>query len=141
MLCIHRIPFVQTLSLSLSLQNMSSTMRCVRELAESANLTSIPSSYAHSAQTNASEPGVSIPIVDLSLLASGDSEAIEDLDKACKDWGFFMVHIHHYYCLVMYINTFLFRDMVGFLAVPNVSLGCFCSESATLRCICYLSRL
>lgn len=81
---------------------MSSAMICVKELAESANLTSIPSTYAHSSQTNASEPGVSIPIVDLSLLASGDSKAITDLDDACKDWGFFMVHIHHYHCLIYY---------------------------------------
>ncbi|KAH6823548.1 hypothetical protein C2S53_012310 [Perilla frutescens var. hirtella] len=78
------------------------TITCVKQLAESANLTSIiPSNYAYftnSAETKASEPGDSIPIIDLSLLTSDNpdhkSTAIRDLDNACRDWGFFMVVNH-----------------------------------------------
>ncbi|KAH6833260.1 hypothetical protein C2S53_018094 [Perilla frutescens var. hirtella] len=66
------------------------TITCVKHLAESANLTSIiPSNYAYytnSAQTKASDPGDSIPIIDLSLLTSDNpdhkSTAIRDLDNA-----------------------------------------------------------
>ncbi|KAL8536232.1 hypothetical protein ACS0TY_011746 [Phlomoides rotata] len=76
-------------------QNITS----VKQLAETPNLSSIPSNYTNPTdETKASEPGDSIPIVDLSLLKSDNADrrakAIHDLDKACQEWGFFMVANH-----------------------------------------------
>lgn len=46
-------------------------------------------------ESAASEPDDTIPTIDFSLLTSGDplqrSKIIRDLDKACQEWGFFMV--------------------------------------------------
>ncbi|KAA8536426.1 hypothetical protein F0562_028904 [Nyssa sinensis] len=76
-------------------------LTCVKSLAASADLTSIPSNYTYSAspiEPAASDPEDSIPVIDFSLLTSGDpdqrSKIIQDLGKACKDWGFFMVINH-----------------------------------------------
>lgn len=33
-----------------------------------------------------------IPVVDLSLLSTGDVKELNKLDLACKDWGFFQVY-------------------------------------------------
>lgn len=73
----------------------------VKSLSESPNLSSIPSNYVHvndPSEAAASDPDGSIPTVDLSLLTSDDPErksrAIEDLDRACQEWGFFMVVNH-----------------------------------------------
>ncbi|KAF3435068.1 hypothetical protein FNV43_RR22155 [Rhamnella rubrinervis] len=80
-------------------------------LAESPNLTSIPSTYIftqnihddhhHHLQASVLEHPADqeqIPIIDFSLLTSSDplqrSKAIKDLGKACEDWGFFMVINH-----------------------------------------------
>lgn len=74
----------------------------VKALAESSNLTSIPSRYAfpstsgdHAVLTDHDD---SIPIIDFSLLSSTDpdqrSKVVADLAKACRDWGFFMVINH-----------------------------------------------
>ena len=70
----------------------------VKSLSESSALTSIPSTYTFTTDPNqllAFEPQHSIPIIDFSLLTSGDadqrSRAIQDLDQACLEWGFFMV--------------------------------------------------
>lgn len=74
----------------------------VKTLSELPNLKSIPSNYVNSSiypsDYPASEPhdySDSIPTVDFSLLTSIDpnqrSEAINTLNKACQDWGFFMV--------------------------------------------------
>ncbi|KAK6945781.1 Non-hem dioxygenase N-terminal domain, partial [Dillenia turbinata] len=74
----------------------------IKTLAQSPNLTSIPSTYTYST-TPLVEPVVSgseesIPIIDFSLLTSGSpdqrSQAIHDVGKACQDWGFFMVTNH-----------------------------------------------
>lgn len=77
---------------------------CVRKLSESPDyLNSIPLNYAYytdttTGQTAASDPGDSIPTIDLSLLTSSNpdqrSKAIQDLGKACEEWGFFMVVNH-----------------------------------------------
>lgn len=32
-----------------------------------------------------------IPIIDFSLLLSGNKEELNKLDKACEEWGFFQV--------------------------------------------------
>ena len=32
-----------------------------------------------------------IPVIDLSLLSSGDEVELQKLDMACRDWGFFQV--------------------------------------------------
>ena len=70
----------------------------VKSLSESSALTSIPSSYTFTTDPNqhiASDPQDSIPVIDFSLLTSGNpdqrSKAIQDLHRACEEWGFFMV--------------------------------------------------
>ncbi|KAL9174503.1 hypothetical protein ABFS82_02G056500 [Erythranthe guttata] len=72
------------------------TITCVKKLAESPELNSIPSNYAYNTETTGSNE--SIPTVDLSLLTSQNpnlkSKAINDLEIACQDWGFFMVVNH-----------------------------------------------
>ncbi|KAI6678382.1 hypothetical protein NL676_039178 [Syzygium grande] len=72
----------------------------VKTLAESSNLSSIPSHYAYT--TSASDDqGIhddSIPVIDFTLLSSSNpdqrSKAVSDLTKACEDWGFFMLINH-----------------------------------------------
>ncbi|KAK6156807.1 hypothetical protein DH2020_011055 [Rehmannia glutinosa] len=80
-----------------------SNITSVKKLSESPNLNSIPSNYAYytnyPTETNiASNSDDSIPTIDLSLLTSDNpdqrSKAIQDLDKACQEWGFFMVVNH-----------------------------------------------
>ncbi|KAH7847732.1 hypothetical protein Vadar_029655 [Vaccinium darrowii] len=73
----------------------------VKTLVESPGLTSIPSKYSYSLNPNesaGSEPDETIPTIDFSLLTSGDphqrSKIIRDLDKACREWGFFMLVNH-----------------------------------------------
>lgn len=72
----------------------------VKTLSESPNLKSIPSNYVNS-DIYPSEPhdySNLIPTVDFSLLTSTDphqrSQAINNLNKACQEWGFFMVVNH-----------------------------------------------
>ncbi|KAI3803799.1 hypothetical protein L1987_31961 [Smallanthus sonchifolius] len=76
-------------------------MNSVKSIAESPDLNHIPSIYAYS--VNSTEPPASdtqdeIPTVDFSLLTSADpdlrSKTIQELDMACKDWGFFRVINH-----------------------------------------------
>ncbi|KAI3774605.1 hypothetical protein L1987_49164 [Smallanthus sonchifolius] len=71
-------------------------MNSVKALAESPDLNHIPSIYTYS--VNSTEPPASdiqdeIPTIDFSLLTSADpdlrSKMIQELDMACKDWGFF----------------------------------------------------
>ena len=77
----------------------SPKLTCVKTLSESPGLTHIPTSYAYFTNPKefaASEPeDLSIPIIDFSLLTSGDpncrTQIIQDLGKACEKWGFFMV--------------------------------------------------
>lgn len=73
-------------------------MNSVKRLTESSDLKSIPSIYAYSTNSNeypASDPQDSIPVIDFSLLTSPDPtlrcQVIQDLDKACTEWGFFQV--------------------------------------------------
>ncbi|KAH7847202.1 hypothetical protein Vadar_023205 [Vaccinium darrowii] len=73
----------------------------VKTLVESLGLTSIPSSYSYSLNPNesaGSEPDETIPTIDFSLLTSTDphqrSKIIRDLDRACREWGFFMLVNH-----------------------------------------------
>ncbi|KAF5444206.1 hypothetical protein F2P56_036699 [Juglans regia] len=77
-------------------------MTTCKKLAESPGLTSIPSLYTYN--TNPKDEAISedpedpIPVIDLSLLTSGtphqQSQAIQELGKACKDWGFFLLINH-----------------------------------------------
>ncbi|XP_023764743.1 2-oxoglutarate-dependent dioxygenase 19 [Lactuca sativa] len=76
-------------------------MNSVKRLTESSDLKSIPSIYAYSTNSNeypASDPQDSIPVIDFSLLTSPDPtlrcQVIQDLDKACTEWGFFQVINH-----------------------------------------------
>ncbi|KAH7518670.1 hypothetical protein FEM48_Zijuj09G0195600 [Ziziphus jujuba var. spinosa] len=76
----------------------------VKSLAESLNLTTIPSTYTFINNPRDLEtvdldnPDEQIPIIDFSLLYSSNphqrSKVISDLGKACEDWGFFMVINH-----------------------------------------------
>ncbi|KAI6678351.1 hypothetical protein NL676_039147 [Syzygium grande] len=75
----------------------------VKALAESSNLTSIPSHYNFTTSTSGDQAGHSdhddsIPVIDFSLLSSSNpdqrSKVISDLAKACQVWGFFMVINH-----------------------------------------------
>lgn len=86
-------------------QNVAQVIPCstVQQLvASSGNLepNTIPSHYAFFNNPNDSLalPGDGIPIIDFSLLISDDlnqrSQCVDDLGKACKDWGFFLVYMH-----------------------------------------------
>ncbi|KAL4318036.1 hypothetical protein GQ457_18G015260 [Hibiscus cannabinus] len=73
----------------------------VKALAESPGLSSIPSLYTFPKHTNDevfSDTEESIPTLDFSLLTSPNtderSKAVQELRKACQDWGFFMVTNH-----------------------------------------------
>ncbi|XP_009608413.1 2-oxoglutarate-dependent dioxygenase 19 isoform X2 [Nicotiana tabacum] len=75
------------------------TPNYIKQLAESPDLHFIPANYVHSTNNPCdSSDSNSIPIIDFSLLTSGDphqcSIAIHHLSKACQDWGFFMVVNH-----------------------------------------------
>lgn len=80
---------------------MAAKMACVKALAESPGLTSIPSTYNFTQNQHDHEavseidPEDSIPVIDFSLLTSSSpdqrSKVIQDLGKACRDWGFFTV--------------------------------------------------
>ncbi|XP_058096956.1 2-oxoglutarate-dependent dioxygenase 19-like [Magnolia sinica] len=75
---------------------------CLKDLAESYTLTSIPSNYAYSSPeaVHLTDPVLSqeIPTIDLSLLTKGTpdqrSQIVRDLGQACREWGFFMVINH-----------------------------------------------
>ncbi|XP_062077048.1 2-oxoglutarate-dependent dioxygenase 19-like [Humulus lupulus] len=80
-------------------------MISIKALAESPDLTSVPPTYIANPKTPNDETQpqlehsqLQIPIIDLSLLTSGDpdqrSKTITELGKACQDWGFFMVTNH-----------------------------------------------
>ncbi|RYR18755.1 hypothetical protein Ahy_B03g063360 isoform B [Arachis hypogaea] len=89
-------------------QNQESTknsiiFRSVKTLAESPELTSVPSSYTYA--TNPDDELVTdpddddpIPVIDYSLLFTGTpdqrAKTIHDLGRACEEWGFFMVINH-----------------------------------------------
>ncbi|PIM99995.1 Iron/ascorbate family oxidoreductase [Handroanthus impetiginosus] len=83
------------------LRQDSPAITCVKKLAETPNLNSIPSNYAYyttPTEATASDPDDSIPTIDLCLLTSNDphqkSKAVQELGKACQDWGFFMIVNH-----------------------------------------------
>ena len=76
---------------------------CVKQLVESGFCAStVPSKYIFPQSTNdvskilgLDEALEAIPTVDFSLLTSADpdqrSKAVEDLGRACREWGFFVV--------------------------------------------------
>lgn len=75
----------------------------VKALAESPELTSIPSSYTFT--TNPDDGVVAdpddddpIPVIDYSLLVTGTpdqrAKTIHEIGKACEQWGFFMLINH-----------------------------------------------
>ena len=77
-----------------------SKMTNIKKEAESPGLTSIPSSFAFTPSPNdqavSEDPEDSIPIIDFSLLTSGtpdqQSQLIQEVGQACKDWRFFRVN-------------------------------------------------
>ncbi|GAB2225253.1 hypothetical protein Droror1_Dr00006044 [Drosera rotundifolia] len=83
----------------------------IKDLAESASPASLPPSYAFNDQDPTAviddmvvdslaldDAHDTIPVIDFSLLVSDDpdqrSKTIQDLHKACQEWGFFMVVNH-----------------------------------------------
>ncbi|EPS60187.1 hypothetical protein M569_14618, partial [Genlisea aurea] len=67
-----------------------------KKLSESS---SIPSNYTFFSTdpdaTSALDPGDSIPIIDFSALVSRRRpKALQELDAACRDWGFFILVNH-----------------------------------------------
>lgn len=105
----HGIKFLcpPQIQLSFSFSFLPSSMAAlgissVKTLSESPDLTSIPSSYSFRCSDDRPisnpEEEDPIPIVDFSLLTSGDSDqrstAVRHLRLACRDWGFFMVINH-----------------------------------------------
>ncbi|KAK4480631.1 hypothetical protein RD792_013709 [Penstemon davidsonii] len=69
----------------------------VKAVAESCIQSSVPSKYLFVNDINGS-PSDSIPIIDFSLLTSTNlhhrSKALQELDKACVEWGFFVLVNH-----------------------------------------------
>ncbi|XP_010448451.1 PREDICTED: protein SRG1 [Camelina sativa] len=71
----------------------------VQELVKEDMITAVPPRYVRSSQVDKAEVAVDsdlrnqIPIIDMSLLSSLDSE-IDKLDFACKEWGFFQLVNH-----------------------------------------------
>ncbi|GMN58969.1 hypothetical protein TIFTF001_028070 [Ficus carica] len=96
-------PGITQVSLQTS-SSPTSKMISIKSLAESPNLTSIPASYTFSIDPNhdhptlLEQPEVQIPVIDFSLLVSGSpdqrSKVIDELSKACENWGFFIVTNH-----------------------------------------------
>ncbi|XP_002522603.2 2-oxoglutarate-dependent dioxygenase 19 [Ricinus communis] len=73
----------------------------IKTISESPGLTSIPSTYIFTPNPDdqvISEKEASLPIIDYSLLTSANtderSKIVNELGKACQDWGFFMVINH-----------------------------------------------
>ncbi|KAK4401840.1 2-oxoglutarate-dependent dioxygenase 19 [Sesamum angolense] len=69
----------------------------VKALAESSTLNSVPSQFAYANDSRGSHSD-SIPIVDFSHLVAGTpdqrAKVLRDLDKACREWGFFVLVNH-----------------------------------------------
>ncbi|XP_060169265.1 2-oxoglutarate-dependent dioxygenase 19-like isoform X2 [Lycium barbarum] len=89
-------------------------MKSVKVVAELPNLKAVPSNYSVDHHHNSS-PAIdsiddSLPVVDFSLLSSEDphqhSKAIQDLGRACEQWGFFMVVNHG-------IAESLMKELIG----------------------------
>ncbi|KAA8536407.1 hypothetical protein F0562_028885 [Nyssa sinensis] len=94
-----KAPLVSQLSPEAPLH--ASKLTLIKSLTESVELTSIPFHYTFSTnpiEPASSDPEDSIPVIDFSLLTSGDpdqrSKFIQDLSKACEDWGGFMLINH-----------------------------------------------
>ncbi|XVE49509.1 hypothetical protein DITRI_Ditri01bG0088100 [Diplodiscus trichospermus] len=93
-------PLVSQLSL-VSLNHPPPKLSSIKALAELPGLFSIPSTYTFPTDPDDqafSDTKESIPTIDFSLLTSTipdeRSKVIQELGKACQDWGFFMVTNH-----------------------------------------------
>jgi len=80
--------------------NNKKSFTSVKALTESPKLTSLPPSYTYT--TNSDDEIVTdpeeddpIPVIDYSLLVAGTpdqrAKTIQDLGRACEEWGFFML--------------------------------------------------
>ncbi|KAH7524330.1 hypothetical protein FEM48_Zijuj06G0107900 [Ziziphus jujuba var. spinosa] len=89
-------------------------MSSVKQLVESGCIASIPSKYVFTRSLDETptlpQPEAIIPVIDFSLLTSGNAEqrtkAIKDLGKACREWGFFMIINHN-------VPEKLMKDMIS----------------------------
>ncbi|KAK3034796.1 hypothetical protein RJ639_033701 [Escallonia herrerae] len=93
-------------------------MTSIKVVAQSSALNSLPSSYAYSANRQvaaASDPDGSLPVIDFSLLTSGNpdqrAKVVHDLGKACEEWGFFL--------LTSYYGVTIRVSMLNFVQVVN----------------------
>ncbi|PQM34790.1 protein DMR6-LIKE OXYGENASE 2-like [Prunus yedoensis var. nudiflora] len=74
----------------------------IKTLADSASFTFVPSEYTFTKNPNeqgdANDSEHSIPIIDFALLTSGSpdqrAKVIQELRRACEEWGFFQVTNH-----------------------------------------------
>ncbi|XP_058781458.1 2-oxoglutarate-dependent dioxygenase 19-like [Vicia villosa] len=80
--------------------SVSTNISSIKAFAESNGASPIPSNY-HSAieiDNVADHLAASIPVIDFSLLTSDDpqihTKAVDELGKACAEWGFFMLINH-----------------------------------------------
>lgn len=84
---------------------------CVKQLVESGFCaSSIPPKYVYYSNNNlitSDESHEAIPTVDFSMLTSRNpeqrSKAIEDLGRACRHWGFFIVRDSRILLLLLFI--------------------------------------
>lgn len=82
----------------------ASEISSIKSFAESNGVSPIPSTYYSLTEPRddvADELAASIPVLDFSLLTSADPQiharAVQELGKACAEWGFFMVKFSSFY--------------------------------------------
>ncbi|KAF4365977.1 hypothetical protein F8388_019221 [Cannabis sativa] len=84
--------------------NIGSITNGIKALVESRDVRSVPSEYTfirnpnNDDEADLNDPDHSIPIIDFSLLTSDSpqqrSKILHDLQKACQEWGFFLLINH-----------------------------------------------
>ncbi|KAF4374840.1 hypothetical protein G4B88_031043 [Cannabis sativa] len=84
--------------------NIGSITKGIKALVESRDVRSVPSEYTfirnpnNDDEADLNDPDHSIPIIDFSLLTSDSpqqrSKILHDLQKACQEWGFFLLINH-----------------------------------------------
>ena len=111
----------------------SPRMKSVKALAESASLSSLPSIYSfthnpHDETIIPDDAEDSVPIIDVSLLVSGtpeeQSQVVHQLNKACSDWGCFMVQFSYLLNFSFLLNFVMCRLwMHGTSGINLISLN------------------
>lgn len=80
----------------MAMQGTSLLVPSVQELVKQ-SITNVPERYLHPNQdaitvsnTNSSPQ---VPVIDLTKLLSNHETELQNFDQACREWGFFQVHI------------------------------------------------